>query len=104
MKEIYSSLLKCRSNLTEIDPKMSLFLPIFGEHRTTQNNIPAQCEWSIGSRVIDIITTNGNLISPGSHIKNALLQPSSLQFSALKIQFKRSLLDTYGLADKVTVG
>merc|ERR1712059_74334 len=55
MKQIYISLLKCRSNLIEIDPKMSLFLLILGEHRTTQNNIPAQCEWSIGSRVIDIL-------------------------------------------------
>merc|ERR1712059_60878 len=82
MKEIYSSLLKCRSNLFEIDPKMSIFLPIFGEHRTSQNNIPARCEWSIVSRAIDLITTKGNLISPGSHIKNALLQPSFLQFSA----------------------
>merc|ERR1712059_158527 len=67
MKQIYTSLFKCGSNLIEIDPKMSLFLPIFGEHRTPQNNIPVRCEWSIGSRAIDLITTNGNLISPGSH-------------------------------------
>ena len=50
MKQIYMSLLKCRSNLIEIDPKMSLFLPVFGEHRTTQNNTPALSEWTIGSR------------------------------------------------------
>merc|ERR1712059_148410 len=70
MKEIYSSLLKCRSNLIEMDPQMTLFLPIFGEHRTTQNNIPSQAEWSIGSRAIDVIASTGTLISPGSHIRH----------------------------------
>ena len=100
MKQIYISLLKCRSNLIEIDPKMSLFLPVFGEHRTTQNNTPALSEWTIGSRVINLITTFGNFIGPDAHIKNAQLQPSSLQYIVLKNQFKRSLMDTYSLADK----
>ena len=50
MKQIYISLLKCKSNLIEIDPTQSLFLPLFGEQRNTKNNIPALCEWAIGTR------------------------------------------------------
>ena len=100
MRQIYIALLKCRTKLIEIDPKMALFLPIYGESRTSQNNIPALSEWSLGARVIDIITTNGNFISPNSHVKNAQVQPSSLQYSALKVQFKRSFIDTYSNANK----
>ena len=33
MKQIYISLLDCKSNLIEIEPEQALFLPIFGEHR-----------------------------------------------------------------------
>ena len=100
MKQIYISLLKCRSNLIEMDPKMSIFLPLFGEHRTTQNNIPSLSERTLGSRVIDLIATSGKFIGPSAHIKNAQLQPTSFQYTALKKQFKRSLMDTYSLADK----
>ena len=81
-------------------PQNGTFFPIFGESRTSQNNIPALSEWSLGARVIDIITTAGNFISPNSHAKNAQVQPSSLQYSALKVQFKRSFIDTYSNANK----
>ena len=60
MKQIYFSLLNCKSNL--IDPTQSLFLPLFGEQRTTKNNIPALCGWAIGTRIIDLISTNGNFL------------------------------------------
>ena len=61
MKEIYISLLNCKRKIIQIEPTSALFLPLFGEERVTKNNLPTYCEWAIGSRVIDIITSDGQL-------------------------------------------
>ena len=99
MRQIYISLLDCRSNLIEMDHSTSLFWPIFGKSIFTKKNCPALCEWIIGARIIDLITTNGQFIHEQSHVKNALKQPSSFQFNALKNQLKPSFLDTHKLTD-----
>ena len=36
IQQIYISLLNCKSSAIEIDPSHSLFLPLFGESRTTK--------------------------------------------------------------------
>ena len=84
MKQIYISLLNCKYNLIEIDPTQSLFLPLFGEQRTTKNNIPALCEWAIGTRMIDLFSTHGNFLPDNAFIKHARRQPSLFQISSLK--------------------
>ena len=84
MRQIYISLLNCKSNLIEMDPAASLFLQIFGESRSTKSNTPALCEWTIGARIIDVITTNGEIIRKEVHVRNALRHPSSLQYCTLK--------------------
>ena len=83
-----------------MDPAASLFLPIFGESRSTKNNTPALCEWAIGARIIDVITTNGEFIREQAHVRNALRQPSSLQYCALKNHIKPSFMDTYKHKDQ----
>ena len=62
MWQIYISLINCKSNIIEIDPTSSLFLPIYGEIRVTKINTPALSEWAIGARIIDVTTPNGNFI------------------------------------------
>merc|ERR1712082_243757 len=98
MKQIYISLLDCKSNLIEIQPEQALFLTIFGEHRVKKNNTPALCEWAIGSRIIDLLSSNGNFISDHSHIPNAGKQPSQLQFASLKNSLKTCYKDVYNNA------
>ena len=83
-----------------MDPAASLLLPIFGESRFTKSNTPALCEWTIGARIIDVITTNGEFIREQVHVKNALRQPSSLQYCALKNHIKPSFMDTYKHTDQ----
>ena len=78
---------------------MTLFLPIFGESRSTKNNISALSDLTIAARAIDLITSNGDFIHPNVHIKNALKQPSSFQFVALKKLFKVAFMDTFRQAD-----
>ena len=99
MRQIYISLINCKSNIIEIDPTSSLFLPIYGESRVTKTNTPALSEWTIGARIIDVTTSNGKFIREDVHIKNALKQPSSLQYSALKNHIKPSFRDIYKSAD-----
>ena len=99
MKEIYISLLKCKKNLIQIEPTSSLFLPLFGKERITKNNIPAYCEWAIGARVIDIITTDGQLAPNESYIKNARRQPVFYQLPTIKNLLKPTFLDIYKAAD-----
>lgn len=67
-----------------MDPTQSLFLPLFGEQRTTKNNIPALCEWAIGTRMIDLPSTNGNFLTDHAFIKHACRQPSQFQISSKK--------------------
>ncbi len=71
MKQIYISLLHCKSNFIAIDPTQSLFLPLFGEHRVTKNNMPALCEWAIGTRMIDLLSANVNYLPEHAYIKHA---------------------------------
>ena len=71
-RQIYISLLNCRTNLIEQDPNSSLFLPVFGESRSTKNNSPALSPWTIGTRAIDLITSNRDFIRPDEYVKNAL--------------------------------
>merc|ERR1712082_80063 len=61
MKQIYISLLDCKSNLIEIEPELALFLPIFGEHRAKKNNTPALCEWAIETRIIDLLSSSNEI-------------------------------------------
>ena len=95
MRQIDISLINCKSNIIEMEPASSLFLPIFGESRVTKTNTPALCEWAIGARIIDVTTSNGEFIHEDVHIKNALRQPSSLQYFALKKHIKPSFRDIY---------
>ena len=83
-----------------MDPAASLFLQIFGESRSTKSNTPALCEWTIGARIIDVITTNGEFIHKQVHVKNALRKPSSLQYCALKNHIKPSFMETYKHTDQ----
>ena len=98
MKQIYSSLLECKSKLIETQPEQALFLPIYGEHRIRKNNSPALCEWAKGSRLIDLLSSNGDFISDNSHVPNALKQPSQLQIATLKNSLKTCYKDTYNNA------
>ena len=98
MKQVYISLLHCKSNLIEIDPTQSLFLPIFGEHRVTKNNTPALCEWAIGTRMIDLLSTNGNFLPDHAFIKHARRQPSQYQISSLKTRLKGIYNEIYNNA------
>ena len=77
----------------DLDPHVSLFLPVFGE--TRRNNSPALSQWTLGVRAISLISSNENFIRPNKHVKNALKQPSSFEFAALKNQFKKSLLGIF---------
>ena len=95
MKQIYSSLLECKAKLIETQPEQILFLPIYGEHRVRKNNTPALCEWAKGTRVIDMMTTNGDLTPPESHVPNALKQPSQAQNVSLKNSLKTCFKDIY---------
>merc|ERR1712082_202460 len=98
MKQIYSSLLECKAKLIEMQPEQILFLPIYGEHRVRKNNTPALCEWAKGTRVIDRLTTNGDLIPPKSHVPNALKQPSQNQSESLKNSLKTCFKEIYNNA------
>ena len=91
MKQIYISLLKCKDNFIQIEPTSSLF----GEARIIKNNIPAYCEWAIGARVIDIITTNGQLAPNDAHIKNARRQPVFYQLPTIKNLLKTEFTQIY---------
>ena len=97
MKQIYISLLKCKENFIKMEPTSSLFLPLFGEARVFKNNIPAYCEWAIGARVIDIITTQ--LAPNDAHIKNARRQPVFYQLPTIKNQLKPEFIQIYKNAD-----
>ena len=100
MKQIYISLLICKSKLIETDPQQSLFLPLFGEQRTTKNNTPALCEWAIGTRMIDLLSTQGNFIPNDPVIKNARRQPSLFQITSLKNRLKPVFSGLYKSAVK----
>ena len=100
MKQIYISLLNCKSNTIEIDPSQSLFLPLFGEHRTTKNNSPALCEWEMGTRIIDLISTNGEYIPNHAFVKHARRQAIQFQISSLKICLKSIYLYRYKNAEQ----
>ena len=100
MKQVYISLLHCKSNLIEIDPTQSLFLPLFGEHRVTKNNMPALCEWAIGTRMIDLLSTNGNYLPDHAYIKHARRQPSQFQISSLKNRLKGIFNEIYNSAER----
>ena len=80
-------------------PTSSLFLPPFGEDRVTKNSLPAYCEWAMGSRVIDIITSDGELAPNDAFIKNARRQPVLYQLQNIKNSLKASFIDTYKTAD-----
>ena len=99
IKEIYISLLNCKKKIIQIEPTSSLFLPLFGEERVTKNNLPAYCEWLIGSRVIDIIISDGQLAHYDAHIKNARRQPVFYQLQTIKNCLKPSFIDIYKAAD-----
>ena len=99
MKQIYISLLNCKSNLIEMDPTQSLFLPLFGEHRTTKNNIPARCEWAMGSRMIDLFSSRSTFLPDNAFIKHARRQPSLFQISSLKNCLKPSFTNIHRNAE-----
>ena len=99
MKEIYISLLNCKKKIIEMEPTSALFLPLFGEERVTQNNLPAYCEWAMGSRAIDIITLDGELAPNDAFIKKAHRQPVFYQLQNIKNCLKTSFIDTYKAAD-----
>ena len=95
MREIYISLLNCKKRIIQIEPTSALFLPLFGEERVTKNSLPAYCEWAISSRVIDIITSDGELAPNDAFIKNACRQPVFYQLQNIKNCLKTSFIDTY---------
>ena len=99
MKQIYISLLKCKDNLIQTEPTSSLFLPLFGEARIMKNNTPAYCEWTIGARVINIITSDGQFSPNESYIKNASRQPVFYQLPTIKNLLKPNLVEIYLYAD-----
>ena len=68
MKQIYISLLNCKNKIIQTEPTSALYLPLFGESRITKDNSPAYCKWAVGSRVIDIITSEGEFITNDVHI------------------------------------
>jgi hypothetical protein len=98
-KQIYISLLNCKSNLIEMDPTQSLFLPLFGEHKTTKNNTPARCEWAMGSRMIDLFSSCSTFLPDTAFIKNARRQPSLFQISTLKNRVKPSYISIHKNAE-----
>ena len=75
-----------------------LFLPIFGEHRVTKNNSPVLCEWATGTRMIDLLSADGNFIPDCSHIPNAQKQPTQFQIASLKSSLKPHFKDVYNNA------
>ena len=79
MKQIYISLLNCKNKIIQIEQTSALFLPHFGESRTTKDNSPAYCKWAVGSRVIDIITSDDKFIPNDAFLKNARRQPVFFQ-------------------------
>ncbi len=91
MKQIYNSLLECKSKLIETQPEQALFLPIYGEHRIRKNNSPALCEWARGTRVIDLLSSNGNFVSDYSHIPNILNNHLNFRLLPSKIALKHAL-------------
>ena len=91
MKEIYISHLNCKNKIIQIESTSALFLPLFGEPRVTKNSLPAYCEWAIGSRVIDIISSDGKFIPNNTFVKNPLYD--------IKKSTKTSLIDVYNTAD-----
>ena len=99
MREIYISLLNCKNKIIQMEPTSSLFLPLFGEERVTKNSLPAYCEWAIGSRVLDIITSDGKLAPNNAFIKNARRQPVFYQLQNIKNCIKTSFIDIYKAAD-----
>ena len=84
MREIYVSLLNCKNKIIQMEPTSSLFLPLFGEERVTKNSLPAYCEWAMGSRVIDIISSDGKFVLNDAFIKNAHRQPVFYQLQNIK--------------------
>ena len=68
----------------DLEPKSSLFLPIYGEARSTRNNIPTVSTLTLGVRCINLISADGQFIEHREHIHNALKQPSSFEYIALK--------------------
>ena len=99
IKDINISLLNCKNKIILMEPTSSLFLPLFGEERVTKNSLPAYCEWAIGSRVINIITSDSELAPNDAFIKNARRQPVFYQLQNIKNCLKTSFMDTYKTAD-----
>ena len=99
MKQIYISLLNCKNKIIQTEPTSALFLPLFGESRVTKDNCPAYCEWAVGSRVIDIITSDGEFISNDAFVQNARRQPVFFQLYDIKNRTKSSFTDEYKTAD-----
>ena len=81
-----------------MEPTSPLFLPLFGEEIFIKNSLPAYCEWAMGSRVIDIITSDGELAPNDAFIKNARRQPVFYQLQTIKNCLKTSFIDTYKAA------
>ena len=100
MKQIYISLLNCKNKIIQIEPTSALFLPLFGESRVTKNNSPAYCEWAVGSRVIDIISSDGKFIPNDAFVKNSRRQPVFYQLYDIKNCTKASFIDEYNIADR----
>ena len=100
MKQIYISLLNCKNKLIQTEPTSALFLPLFGESRVTKDNLPAYCEWAIGSRVIYIIATDGKFIPNNAFIKNARRQPVFFQLTGITNHIKTSFIEEYNIADR----
>ena len=84
MRWIYISLLNSKNKIIQMEPTSSLFLPLFGKERVTKNSLPAYCEWAIGSRVIYIITSDGELAPTEAFIKYARRQPVFYQLQNIK--------------------
>ena len=99
MKQIYISLLNCKNKLIQTEPTSALFLPLFGESRVTKDNLPAYCEWTIDSRVIDIIASDGKFIPNDAFVKNARRQPVFFQLPGIKNRIKSSFNEEYKIAD-----
>ena len=78
MKQIYISLLNCKNKIIQTELTSALFLPLFGESRVTKDNCPAYCEWAVGSRVIDIINSEGEFMNTKPHIWDKLVRHALL--------------------------
>ena len=81
------------------NPPQHFSFLLFGEERITKRNLPAYCEWAIGARAIDIITSDGNLAPSGSYIKNARRQPVFYQLQSIQDALKPTFQDLYKSAD-----